>query len=189
MGNEPYKNNPAKTSFIPTISFLNFVFVYCIIIIINSMGELKAKDSRIFDYPVDYVYRVLTDIASYHKWWPREISFELEYLDPGVIGTVVNVHNGLFVSWKAKVSGFRTNRLLAIDYTEGSWIGKTYWRFEDKAGKTEISLEIDLSVNRAWLDTASKFVDFSHIHSRQMQKVFNNLDKYLRENEQKLKAV
>ncbi len=147
------------------------------------MGELKAKDSRIFNYRVDYVYRVLTDIASYHKWWPREISFELQYLDPGIIGTIVDVHNGMFVRWKSVVSGFRPNKLLAIDYVEGSWVGETYWRFEDKGGKTELSLEIDLSVNRAWLGVVSRFINFSRFHSRQMQKVFNNLDRYLRENE------
>lgn len=147
------------------------------------MGELKARDSRIFNYRVDYVYRVLTDIASYHRWWPREISFELQYLDPGIIGTIVDVHNGMFVRWKSVVSGFKPNKLLAIDYVEGSWVGQTYWRFEDKGGKTELTLEIDLDVNRAWLSFVSNFISFSRFHSRQMQKVFGNLDKYLRENE------
>ncbi len=147
------------------------------------MGELKANDSCELKFPVDYVYRVLADIAAYHKWWPREISFELQYLDPGIIGTVIDVHNGMFVRWKAKVSAFRTNRLLAIDYIEGDWIGNTYWRFEDSAGITKLSLEIDLDINRSWLKIISAFFNFSKFHSKQIKRVFANLEKYLAENE------
>lgn len=147
------------------------------------MGELKAIDSCELKFPVDYVYRVLADIAAYHKWWPREISFELQYLDPGIIGTVIDVHNGMFVRWKAKVSAFRTNRLLAIDYIEGDWIGNTYWRFEDSAGITKLSLEIDLDINRSWLKIISAFFNFSKFHSKQIKRVFANLEKYLAENE------
>ncbi len=147
------------------------------------MGELKAIDSCELKFPVDYVYRVLADIAAYHKWWPREISFELQYLDPGIIGTVIDVHNGMFVRWKAKVSAFRTNRLLAIDYIEGDWIGNTYWRFEDSGGITKLSLEIDLDINRSWLKIISAFFNFSKFHSKQIKRVFANLEKYLAENE------
>jgi uncharacterized protein YndB with AHSA1/START domain len=143
------------------------------------MSELTAKDSRQLSFPVDYVFRTVTDIASYHKWWPREISFELEYLDPGVIGTTIDIHNGIFVRRQAKITGFKNNKLLAIDYIEGSWIGKTVWQFEEKAGGTELSLEIDLSINRQWLKVVSKFMSFRKFHSKQIQKVFNNLEKYL----------
>jgi catechol 2,3-dioxygenase-like lactoylglutathione lyase family enzyme/ribosome-associated toxin RatA of RatAB toxin-antitoxin module len=147
------------------------------------VGQLKATDSCILNYPADYVYRVVADIAAYHKWWPREISFELLYLDPAIIGTVVDVHNGMFVSWKAMVSGFRTNKLLAIDYTEGDWIGSTEWRFEESRGTTKLTLEIDLEINRSWLKAVSLFMNFSKFHSKQIRRVFANLEKYLAENE------
>ncbi len=143
------------------------------------MGELKTSDTRQFNYPVDHVFRTVMDIASYHKWWPREISFELEYLDPAVIGTIVDVHNGMFVRWKARVSAIKSNRLLAIDYMEGDWIGKTYWRFEETQGGTLLSFDIDLEINRVWLKAVSRFISFSRFHSRQIQKVFSNLEKYL----------
>lgn len=147
------------------------------------MGELKAIDTCELKFPADYVYRVVADIAAYNKWWPREISFELQYLDPGIIGTVIDVHNGMFVRWKAKVSGFKTNRLLAIDYVEGDWIGNTYWRFEETGGRTKLTLEIDLEINRAWLKLVSAFINFPKFHSKQIKKVFSNLEKYLAENQ------
>lgn len=119
------------------------------------------------------------DIASYHKWWPREISFELEYLDPTIIGTVVDVHNGMFVRWKARVSAFKTNRLLAIDYFKGDWIGKTTWKFEETEAGTRLTFDIDLDINRAWLRVFSHFVNFARFHSRQISRVFKNLETYL----------
>lgn len=146
------------------------------------MGELKAKDSVILNYPVDYVYRTVTDIASYSKWWPHEVKSELEYLDPAIIGTRINVQNGPLVKWKSVVSGFKTNRLLAIDYVEGAWIGKTAWRFEELPSGTKLTMEIDISCNRLWLKAVSKLMNLSRMHSKQITGIFSNLGKYLAEN-------
>ena len=147
------------------------------------MGELKSIDTRLLDFPVDYVYRTVTDFASYSKWWPHEIKFDIEHLNPAVVGTTINVQNGSFVRWKSKISSFKVNKLLAIDYVDGAWLGKTQYRFIEKDGSTELTLEIDLEINRLWLKFASLFLNFSHIHSRQIHRVFDNLEKYLAEHE------
>ena len=146
------------------------------------MGELTAKDTVLLDYPVDYVYRTVTDIASYSKWWPHEVKSELEYLDPAIIGTRINVQNGPFVKWKSVVSGFRTNKLLAIDYVDGAWIGKTAWRFEENGGATRLTMEIDISCNRLWLKAVSKFINLSRMHSKQISGIFASLGRYLEQN-------
>jgi catechol 2,3-dioxygenase-like lactoylglutathione lyase family enzyme len=147
------------------------------------MRELKAKDTRILKFPVDYVYKTLTDFASYSKWWPHAIKFDIEHLNPSIIGTTINIQNGPFIKWKSKITGFKTNKLLAIDYIDGAWLGKTYYRFGEKDDGTELSLEIDLEVNRMWLKVLSLPMNFAAIHSRQVKHVFNNLERYLHENE------
>jgi len=149
------------------------------------MGKLKAKDTRLLKFPVDYVYRTLTDFASYSKWWPHAIKFDIEHLNPAIVGTTMNIQNGPFIKWKSKITAFKTNRLLAIDYVDGAWLGKTYYRFGEKEEGTELTLEIDLSVNRLWLKALSLPMNFSAIHSRQVKHIFNNLEKYLHENEKK----
>lgn len=146
------------------------------------MGELKAKDSVELNFPVDYVYRTVTDIASYSKWWPHEVKSELEYLDPAIIGTRINVQNGPFVKWKSVVSGFKTNRLLAIDYVDGAWTGKTAWRFEETTAGTKLTMEIDISCNRLWLKAVSKVINLSKMHSKQIAGIFASLGKYLERN-------
>lgn len=146
------------------------------------MGELKAKDSVLLNYPVDYVYRTVTDIASYSKWWPHEVKSELEYLDPAIVGTRINVQNGPFVKWKSVVSGFKTNKLLAIDYVDGAWTGKTAWRFEESGGGTMFTMEIDINCNRLWLKAVSKVVNLSRMHTRQITRIFANLGKHLEHN-------
>jgi catechol 2,3-dioxygenase-like lactoylglutathione lyase family enzyme len=147
------------------------------------MSKVKSIDRCMLSYPVDYVYRTLTDFASYSAWWPKEIKFELESLKPGIIGTTINVQNGPFVKWKSKITGFKNNKLLAIDYIEGAWLGKTYWRVEDKAGDTELTMEIDLDINTAWLKPVSAMMNFPKYHSRQIHKIFENLRKYLAQHE------
>lgn len=146
------------------------------------MGELKARDEVVLNYPVDYVYRTVTDIANYDKWWPREVRSELEYLDPAIIGTRINVQNGPLVKWKSVVTGFKTNRLLAIDYVEGAWTGKTAWRFEETRGGTKLIMEIDINCNRLWLKAISKVMNLSRMHSKQIKLIFAKLDKYLSDN-------
>jgi catechol 2,3-dioxygenase-like lactoylglutathione lyase family enzyme/uncharacterized membrane protein len=147
------------------------------------MAKIISKDSIVLDFPADYVYRTLTDFVSYSKWWPHAIKFQLEHLNPGITGTTLRVQNGPFVKWKSEIKEFRTNRLLGIDYTEGAWTGKTYWRFDSRDGRTELTLEINLDINRAWLKFLAIFLNFSGIHSKQIRKVFGNLEKYLKENE------
>jgi catechol 2,3-dioxygenase-like lactoylglutathione lyase family enzyme/uncharacterized protein YndB with AHSA1/START domain len=147
------------------------------------MSKIISSDSVLLDFPSDYVYRTLTDFASYSKWWPRAIKFKVEHLNPGVTGTTINVQNGPFVKWQSKIMSFKTNRLLAIDYTGGAWTGKTFWRFENKDGKTELTLEIDLDIDHAWLKFISVFMNFSRYHSKQIKHVFGNLARYLKENE------
>lgn len=146
------------------------------------MAKVKSIDSRLLKFPVDYVYRTITDFASYSKWWPREIKFDIEHLNPNITGTTINVQNGI-VKWKSKITGFRNNKLLAIDYIEGAWLGKTYWRVEDRAGDTELTMEIDLEINRLWLKPISAVINFSKVHSKQIHRIFRNLEKYLAANE------
>jgi catechol 2,3-dioxygenase-like lactoylglutathione lyase family enzyme len=146
------------------------------------MGRIKSFDRCLLHFPVDYVYRTLTDFSSYSKWWPREIKFELLHLNPNITGTTINVQNGV-VKWKSMITGFRNNRLLAIDYIEGAWLGKTAWRVEDRAGDTVLTLEIDLEINSIWLKPVSWLLNFQKIHSRQIHRIFGNLEKYLAANE------
>jgi catechol 2,3-dioxygenase-like lactoylglutathione lyase family enzyme len=146
------------------------------------MAKVKSIDKCLLYFPVDYVYRTLTDFSSYSKWWPSEIKFELEHLNPSITGTTINVQNG-FVKWKSKITGFRNNKLLAIDYIEGAWLGKTYWRVEDKGGDTELTMEIDLEINSSWLKPVSAVINFQKYHSRQIHRIFKNLEKYLAANE------
>lgn len=146
------------------------------------MTKVKSTDSCLLKFPVDYVYRTITDFASYSKWWPREIKFDIEHLNPNITGTTINVQNGI-VKWKSKITGFKNNKLLAIDYIDGAWLGKTYWRVEDKAGDTELTMEIDLEINRLWLKPISAVINFSSVHSKQIHRIFRNLEKYLAANE------
>lgn len=147
------------------------------------MSKVQSVDRCLLSFPVDYVYRTLTDFASYSAWWPKEIRFEIEKLNPGIIGTIINVQNGPFVKWKSKITGFKNNKLLAIDYIEGAWVGKTYWRVEDKDGDTELTMEIDLEINTAWLKPVSAVMNFPKYHSKQIHRIFDNLKKYLSQHE------
>lgn len=146
------------------------------------MAKVRSIDRCLLRFPVDYVYRTITDFASYSKWWPGEIRFEIVHLNPNITGTTINVQNGI-VRWKSKITGFKNNKLLAIDYIDGAWLGKTYWRVEDKGGDTELTMEIDLEINSAWLKPVSWVVNFQKFHSRQVHRIFANLEKYLAANE------
>jgi catechol 2,3-dioxygenase-like lactoylglutathione lyase family enzyme/ribosome-associated toxin RatA of RatAB toxin-antitoxin module len=147
------------------------------------MSKVISTDSVLLDFPAEYVYRTLTDFTSYSHWWPKAIKFRIVHLNPGITGTTLDVQNGPFVKWKSEITSFKTNRLLAIDYVSGAWVGKTNWRFEDKDGKTELTLDINLEVNKRWLNVVSVFINFSKFHSHQIKQVFESLRKYLSENE------
>ena len=143
------------------------------------MPEVTARDIKFLNYPVSYVYRTLTDFASYQKWYPKPFKFEVLHLDSHATGTTVAIENGRLVKWVAKITAFEPDKLLGIDYIEGAWLGKTYWRFSDSDGRTKLTLEIDLEINKAWLRFLSRFMNFSKLHSKQMRQVFTALEHYL----------
>jgi len=143
------------------------------------MPQVTARNIKLLNYPVSYVYRTLTDFASYIKWYPKPFKFEVLHLDSHAIGTTVAIENGKLVKWVAKITAFEPDKLLGIDYIEGAWLGKTYWRFDEMNGKTKLTLEIDLEINKSWLRFLSRFMNFSKLHSRQMQQVFNALEHYM----------
>jgi ribosome-associated toxin RatA of RatAB toxin-antitoxin module len=143
------------------------------------LSEVTAKDIKYLNYPVSAVYRTLTDFASYQKWYPKPFKFEVLHLDSHATGTTVAIENGRLVKWVAKITAFEPDKLLGIDYIEGAWLGKTYWRFSDSDGRTKLTLEIDLEINKAWLRFLSRFMNFSKLHSKQMRQVFTALEHYL----------
>lgn len=143
------------------------------------MSKVIAKDSKIINYPVDIVYRAMTDFVSYGKWYPKPMKIEIDELDAHAVGTTLHIQNGALVKWKAKVTKFEPNKLIAIDYIDGAWLGKTFWKFENIDGKARLTLEINIEVNKAWLRFLSKFVDLGKAHSKQMKQVFTSLEKYI----------
>ncbi len=143
------------------------------------MAKVTARNIKFLNYPVSYVYRTLTDFASYPKWYPKPFKFDVLHLDSHAVGTTVAIENGRLVKWVAKITAFKPDELIGIDYIEGAWLGKTYWRFEDRSGKTKLTLEIDLEINKPWLRFLSSFMNFSKLHSRQMNHVFTALERYL----------
>lgn len=143
------------------------------------MSKVTAKDIKFLNYPVGYVYRTLTDFASYQKWYPKPFKFDVLHLDSNAVGTTISIENGRHVKWIAKITEFEPDNLLGIDYIEGAWLGKTYWRFEDRNGKTKLTLEIDLEINKPWLRLLAKFMNFSKLHSKQMNQVFTALEGYM----------
>jgi ribosome-associated toxin RatA of RatAB toxin-antitoxin module len=145
------------------------------------MSKVISKNAALFNHPVDEIYRTVTDFVSYSKWYPKPFKIEVLDLDSHAVGTTLKIQNGPFVKWLAKVTKFEPNHLIAIDYIDGAWIGKTFWRFEEQdGGKTKLSLEINLEINKLWLRFISKFIDFSKRHSKQMHHVFISLEHYLR---------
>ena len=147
------------------------------------MSKVIARDIKMLNFPVALVYRTLTDFASYPKWYPKPFKFNVLHLDSHAVGTTLAIENGRLVKWTAKITSFEPDKLIGIDYIEGAWLGKTYWRFEDREGKTRLTLEIHLEINKPWLRFLSRFMNFSKLHSKQMHHVFNALEKYLSTNQ------
>ena len=149
------------------------------------MTNLTAKDSILLYYPAEKIYRVLTDFAAYPAWYPKGIKFSIGYLDKKVIGTTLTIQNSPLVKWEAKITGFKPNELIGMDYTRGAWLGKTRWELHEKGPQTLVTYEIDLQVNKGWLRFLGNIIDFSKYHSKQMQTVFKNLEKHLSEDKTK----
>ena len=129
--------------------------------------------------PRTRVQQVLTDLEHYPEWWPSQLRIRVLRTTPDFIGSQIEVRpmGGRFT---CEVVGIEQDRVIHIGYVDGLHRGIGVWTFETVGDGTTVSYRIDLEP-QGWLPRLmSHFMDFGRIHSKEMQRVFDGMESWLR---------
>lgn len=143
------------------------------------MQRLTASDCRVYPYPPEKVYDVLSYIPGYAKWWPWGVRVKVLEQSSNRIGDKIEVwaSGGWF---KCTVNSLEPLERIGIKYYAGVVLGETYWTITPQEdGKTKVCYTIDLELHGMLPKLMGVFINFSFIHSFQFRRVLTCLEQYL----------
>lgn len=144
------------------------------------MQHLMATDCRVYSYPPEIIYEVLSDIPGYAKWWPWGVRVKVIEQSSDRIGDKIEVwaSGGWF---RCIVNALHPIGRVEIKYYAGVVLGETYWTITPQQdGRTKVCYAIDLELHSLLPKLMGVFINFSAIHSFQFRRVLESLDNYLR---------
>jgi ribosome-associated toxin RatA of RatAB toxin-antitoxin module len=142
------------------------------------MRRIQVTDCRTLAFPPTQVFAAVADLENYPRWWPAELKVRVLKLTPNEVGSRLEVHphRSLLV---CEVTRIVVNSEIHIRYVQGVQRGTGVWTFEPSDGGTRLCYRVDLE-SQGWIPgLLSHFVDFTAMHSRLMEKVFDGLEKWL----------
>lgn len=144
------------------------------------MRRYTTEDIHLFEErKPSEVFRYLTDLESFNRWWPKEVRFRVLQLVPALIGSKVEVHLGKR-SFSAEIMSFEENKSVEWAYRSGLYKGRGHWALEEDEGDVRVKYTSDLPVHPSLI--AEHFLnsrDFAAKHAKVLRRAFEGLQKRL----------
>ena len=142
------------------------------------MRRIQVTDCRTLAFPPAQVFAAVADLENYPRWWPAELKVRLLTVTPDGIGSRLEAHphHSLLV---CEVTRIVPNNQIHIRYVEGVQRGTGVWTFEPSDVGTRLCYRVDLEPQGWFPRFLSNFRDFTAMHSRLMERVFDGLEKWL----------
>jgi uncharacterized protein YndB with AHSA1/START domain len=139
------------------------------------MNSIERADSIALEAPPQRVFPLLLDLEGYSRWWPAQIRFELFGPFPARVGTQIRISNGPLVKWTATIQEIVPNQLIRFKYSDGAWDGTAEWILVPKNSGSEVTYKISILPGQGWLKFLGKLLNLGELHSKEMEKILQNL--------------
>lgn len=140
----------------------------------------EFDDRDVIPCAPDRVFNVLLDVRAYYRWWPKDVTFEMEGEEPMARpGTVLKMCPPFMQVW-ARVLQVDPPSLIIWDVFKGDYVGSAQWTVAPLAQATELAFIMRVRANSCKLRLSSYLVDVPAEHSEAMQQAFAGLKRHLR---------
>jgi ribosome-associated toxin RatA of RatAB toxin-antitoxin module len=149
------------------------------------MKKIISADTCILKYEPELIFDAISDVTVYDKWWSKNVKIKVLQYNDNRIGSKVEVH-ALGGWFRCEIVSTSPPNEVRIKYYEGVQKGLGIWTIE-KTGdnKSILTYSIDLEPVGLFPGFLSHIMNFSKIHSKRMEEMFESLDTFL-ETRQKL---
>lgn len=146
------------------------------------MRRYSTDDVHLFENRAPAaVFRLLADLESYNRWFPKEVRFRVVQLLPALVGSKLEVLVAKR-SFYAEVLSFEQPKSIDWAFRSGLYKGQGKWVLEEAESDTKVHYTSDLPVHPSLI--AEHFMnakDFAARHAQVLKKAFDALEKRLEE--------
>lgn len=118
---------------------------------------------------------MLTDVASYPKWWPARFGVSVLEMMPGLLGTEIEVRPRLTRSFRCRFEEAEPPNTMRVRFFGGVLEGPCYLVLDRLEGATRVRVEIDVFVRGAATAILAFFFPFERLHGFQSGRVLRAL--------------
>jgi ribosome-associated toxin RatA of RatAB toxin-antitoxin module len=122
---------------------------------------------------------VLADVAAYPSWWPRHLGLRVLHREAGLVGSEVEQRPFGGRPFRCRVEAVEEPSRIRTQYHGGFIEGRGEWRLEPVGAGTRVRYELDVHAEGRVVAWLGRILPLGRLHSRQMQKVFRQLQRVL----------
>jgi ribosome-associated toxin RatA of RatAB toxin-antitoxin module len=145
------------------------------------MTNIKATDEIIVPFQPEAVWRLLSDVRGYPRWWPPALGLRVLSAGEEPVGAEVEVRPAGGEAFRCRVAATDVPSRMQMQYFGGFVEGTGEWRLEPSGAGTRITYSIDAQARGMLVALLSRTMDLGALHSRQMREVLENLARALQE--------
>lgn len=141
------------------------------------MRKINSLDHRIIHHSVENIFTVISDFNTYPEWFGKKVRVKVLKITEEKIGSLIQINFGT-VKFFCEIVKILLNKEIVVKYT-GAYSGMGTWFFFKGTNGIKVIYEIDLIIRNPFVYILSYFISLNRIHSKTMNDIFNNLEKYL----------
>jgi len=129
------------------------------------MPQIKACDEILLNCSVDDVWNILTDVPSYHKWWPKSVNLKVSNFNKEIVNTQFEARPLGGKSFSCRVVSIVPKKEIKLNYFKGIYRGEGIWKVEGKDGLVKVSYSVDLEIVDKSIALLSRIIPIPKLHS------------------------
>ena len=146
------------------------------------MPQIKACDEILLNCSVDDVWNILTDVPSYHKWWPKSVNLKVSNFNKEIVNTQFEARPLGGKSFSCRVVSIVPKKEIKLNYFEGIYRGEGIWNIESKGNLISVSYKVDLEIVDKSIALLSRVIPIPKLHSMIFKRILAGLAVQIKSN-------
>jgi len=146
------------------------------------MPQIKAHDEITINASIENVWKVLIDIPSYYKWWPKSVNLKISNFNKDIINTQFEARPLGGKSFSCSVVNIVPEKEIKLNYFEGIYRGEGVWNVEGKDDLVKVSYRVDLEIVDKSIALLSRVIPIPKLHSMIFKKILKGLEERVKSN-------
>lgn len=139
------------------------------------MTPIQTVDEKVVPSSPAEVWRVLTDVGAYPRWYPRSLRLRVLRAETAVVGSQIELRPFGGRAFRCEIETTEEPRRMGVRYYGGFISGRGEWRLEPVESGTRVAYEIDAQAAGRTVAWLSAVLPLARLHSNQMQRVLAQL--------------